>query len=109
MRFLWRRKGHNLFKSLQRSSSFILILWTHYFLILASPGVRIREPVRAIDEAGPVHLPHEHLEPNDGVDDDDEEDEEGDVEQRDHGHQDGVQHHLQTWGQGKKQHFYYLN
>ena len=69
------RKGHNLLKSLQCSTSFILILSTHYFLILASPGVRVRESVCAIDEASPVHLPHEHLEPDDGVDDDDEEDE----------------------------------
>ena len=45
----------------------------------------------------------EELESDDGVDDDDEEDKEGDVEQGDHGHQDGVQHHLQTCWQRKKQ------
>ncbi len=36
------------------------------------------------------------LEPDDGVDDDDEHHQQHDVEQRDQGHQDGVQHNLQT-------------
>ena len=38
--------------------------------------------------------PGEELEADDGVDDDDEDDEEGDVEQRDHRHEDGVQDNL---------------
>lgn len=46
--------------------------------------------------AGPVHAPDEQLQPDDGVDDDDEEDQQGDVEQRNHGLHDGVQHDLQT-------------
>ena len=48
----------------------------------------------------------EELESDDGVDDDDEEDKEGDVEQGNHGHQDGVQHHLQTCGQTKATNYY---
>ena len=38
--------------------------------------------------------PGEELEADDGVDDDDEDDKEGDVEQRDHRHEDGVQDNL---------------
>ena len=38
--------------------------------------------------------PGEELEADDGVDDDDKHDEEGNVEEGDHGHQDGVQHNL---------------
>ena len=44
-----------------------------------------------------MEQPREELEADDGVDDHDEHDEEGDVEQRNHGHQDGVQHNLETW------------
>ena len=52
------------------------------------------EVVGAIDEAGLVHGAHEHLEANDGVDDDDEDDEEGDLDQRQESHHDGVEHNL---------------
>lgn len=47
-------------------------------------------------ETRSVQQTGEKLQPNDGVDDDDKQDEEGDVQQWDHGHQDGVQHNLQT-------------
>ena len=47
-------------------------------------------------KAGVVEGAHEELQPNDGVDDDDEEDEQGDVHQGYDGHQDGVHHNLQT-------------
>ena len=43
-----------------------------------------------------VHRPHEHLEPDDGVDDDDEDDEEGDLHQGQQGHHYSVQHNLET-------------
>lgn len=46
--------------------------------------------------AGLVHLPHEELQPDDGVDDNDEEHEQGDVQQGHHGLDDGVQDHLET-------------
>jgi hypothetical protein len=44
-----------------------------------------------------VEDPREQLEADDGVDDDDEEHQEGDVEQRHHRFEDGVQDDLQTW------------
>ncbi len=44
--------------------------------------------------AGLVHLAHEELQADDGVDDDDEEDQQGDMEQRNHGFDNGVQHYL---------------
>lgn len=44
--------------------------------------------------AGLVHLAHEELQADDGIDDDDEENQEGDVEQRNHGFDYGVQHDL---------------
>ena len=47
-------------------------------------------------EAGLVEGTHEQLESDDGVDDDDEEAEEGDVHQGDDRHQDGIHHNLQT-------------
>lgn len=43
---------------------------------------------------GLVHLAHEELQADDGVDDDNEEDQQGDVEQRDHGFDYGVQYYL---------------
>lgn len=46
--------------------------------------------------AGLVHLPHEELQADNGVDDDDEEHEEGNVQQGHHGLDDGVQDHLET-------------
>lgn len=47
--------------------------------------------------AGLVHLPHEELQADDGVDDDDEQHEKGDVQQGDHGLDDGIQNHLETY------------
>lgn len=44
--------------------------------------------------AGCVHFADEKLQANDGVDDDDKQHQEGDVKERDHGFDDGVQHHL---------------
>ena len=52
------------------------------------------EVVCAIDKAGLVHGAHEHLEANDGVDDDDEDDEEGNLDQGKESHHDGVEHNL---------------
>lgn len=43
-----------------------------------------------------VHLPHEEFQANDGINDDDEEHKEGNVQQRHHGLDDGVQDHLET-------------
>ncbi len=58
------------------------------------PGIRVGELARVILVAWLVHDPHEHLEADDGVDDDHKQDEESDVEQRDHRHHYGVQDHL---------------
>lgn len=43
-----------------------------------------------------MHLAFEELQPDDGIDDDHEEDEQGDVEQGQHGLEDGVEDHLQA-------------
>jgi hypothetical protein len=51
----------------------------------------------SVIEAGAVHLAHEQLQADDGVDDDDEQDQQGDVEERNHGLDDGVQHNLKAW------------
>ena len=51
-------------------------------------------------KAGFVKGAHEELEANDGVDDDDKEDKEGDVDQGDDGHQDGVHDDLETRDSG---------
>lgn len=44
--------------------------------------------------AGCMHFTDEKLQANNGIDDDDKQDKEGDVQQRNHGFNDGVQHHL---------------
>ena len=55
-----------------------------------------------------MHLADEELQSDDGIDDDDEEDQQGDVEERNHGFNDGVQHHLQTWQQQDNTHTHTL-
>ncbi len=46
------------------------------------------------EKTGSVHLSHEELEADDGINDDDEQNEQSDVQERNHGFNDGVQHHL---------------
>ena len=58
------------------------------------PWVFVGKVVGAIDKAGLVHGPHEHLEADDGVDDDDEDDEEGDLDEGKERHHDCVEHNL---------------
>ena len=41
-----------------------------------------------------MHGAHEHLESDDGVDDDHEDDKEGDLDQGEESHHDGVEHNL---------------
>lgn len=41
-----------------------------------------------------MHFTDEKLQADNSIDDDDEQDQEGDVKERDHGFNDGVQHHL---------------
>lgn len=43
-----------------------------------------------------MKVAREEFKANDGVDDNDEEDKKSDVEERHHGHDDGVEHNLQT-------------
>ena len=45
-------------------------------------------------KAGRVHFTDEKLQADNSIDDDDEQDEEGNMKERDHGFNDGVQHHL---------------
>lgn len=49
-----------------------------------------------------MHLALEELQPDDGVDDDHKEDEQGDVEQGQHGLEDGVEDHLQACRAGRR-------
>lgn len=44
-----------------------------------------------------MHLPHEELQADDSVDDDDKQHEKGDMQQGDHGLDDGIQNHLETY------------
>lgn len=48
-------------------------------------------------EAGGVEFAHVELNPDDGEHDDGEEKQEADLQQRNHGFHDGLQHHLETW------------
>lgn len=47
-----------------------------------------------IHVTGGMHLPNEELQANDGIDDDNEEHEQSNVQQRNHGFNNGVQHNL---------------
>lgn len=47
-----------------------------------------------LEKTSLVHLAHEELQADDGIDDDDEEDQQGDMEQGNHGFDYGVQHYL---------------
>ena len=47
-------------------------------------------------EAGFMESSHEELEPNDGVDDDDEENQQGNIDERNDGHEDGIHDDLKT-------------
>lgn len=49
-----------------------------------------------------MHLALEELQPDDGIDDDHEEDEQGDVEQGEHGLEDGVEDYLKAWANKRK-------
>lgn len=59
-----------------------------------------RELTCPSEVTGLVHLALEELQPDDGIDDDHEEDEQGDVEQGEHGLEDGVEDHLQACSGG---------
>lgn len=48
----------------------------------------------AIHVTGGMHLPNEELQADDGIDDDNEEHEQSNVQQRNHGFNNGVQHNL---------------
>lgn len=57
---------------------------------------KITKLTSSIVEAGLVQDAGEELQPDDGVDDDDEQDQEGDMEQRHHGFEDRVKNDLET-------------
>lgn len=65
---------------------------SHFYLILVLAGGSTCTWLFVV--AGPVHAANEELQANDGIDDDDEEDQQGDVEQGNHGFDYGVQHYL---------------
>lgn len=44
--------------------------------------------------AGCMHFTNEQLQADNSIDDNDKQDQEGNVQERDHGFNDGVQHHL---------------
>lgn len=48
----------------------------------------------ARNKAGCVHFANEKLQADNSIDDDDKQDQQGNVKERDHGFNDGVQHHL---------------
>lgn len=49
-----------------------------------------------------MEFAHVELHPDDGEHDNGEEEEQADLQQRDHGLHDGLQHHLETWkGRGR--------
>ena len=58
------------------------------------PRVFVSEVVGAVDEAGLVHRAHEHLQPDDRVDDDHEDDEQGDLDEGQQRHHDRIEHNL---------------
>ena len=58
--------------------------------------MRVSLLTRFVVEAGESERPREELESYDGVDDDDEQHQQGNVQQGDHRLQDRVQHDLQT-------------
>ena len=60
----------------------------------ASMYARTHALTCAGEEAGSVHFTNEELKADDGVDDDDKQDQQGDVEERNHGFNNGVQHNL---------------
>ena len=67
------------------------------------PRISVKHPLTFtcdVVKAGFVECAHEELEANDGVDDDDKEDEEGDVDERNDGHQDGIHDDLETRNTG---------
>ena len=58
------------------------------------PGIWRSQRVRPIDVAGSVHGAHEHLQPDDRVDDDHEDDEQGDLDEGQQRHHDRIEHNL---------------
>ena len=58
------------------------------------PWVFVSKVVGAVDEAGLVHCAHEHLQPDDRVDDDHEDDEQGDLDEGQQRHHDRIEHNL---------------
>ena len=60
------------------------------------PRVRGGETVSPVDVASSVHGPHEHLQSDDGVDDDDKEDQQRDLDERDESHYDSIEDNLQA-------------
>lgn len=53
-----------------------------------------RWPTCTRNKAGCVHFTDEKLQANNSIDDNDKQNQEGNVKERDHGFNDGVQHHL---------------
>ena len=64
------------------------------FDVKLQPWVFVSKVVGAVDEAGLVHCAHEHLQPDDRVDDDHEDDEQGDLDEGQQRHHDRIEHNL---------------
>lgn len=56
----------------------------------------------AVGETGLVEFAHVELEANDGEHEDGKEEQQPDLQERNHGLHDGLEHHLQTWGQSRQ-------
>lgn len=57
----------------------------------------------AVGETSLVEFAHVELEANDGEHEDGEKEQQPDLQERDHGLHDGLEHHLQTWAEQRKQ------
>ena len=86
----WKPPPHGLTRSCRHKQIFL----QHQSGQL--PRVWRGQTVSSVDITSSVHGTHEHLQSNDGVDDDDKEDQESDLDERDEGHHDGVEDHLQA-------------
>ncbi len=69
-------------------------MYLHLCIFVYSLGVCVCVCTYMLVDTGLVHLAHEELQADDGIDDDDEEDQQGNMEQRNHGFDYGVQHYL---------------
>lgn len=86
-------------------SLLIKLLGYKFYFVLWK--LRIRSGSRAgltcaVGEAGLMEFAHIELEADDSEHEDGEEEQQPDLQQRDHGLHDGLEHHLQAWSQKRE-------